>query len=68
MNGLFEFPGEEFRFHGVQLAGPSLCLKKSGNNGAHKNNLARDMLRKVGKTVPRLRYVVFLFGLNDLNW
>ena len=47
---------QELRFHGVEMDGPSKGLSSAGKSGAWKHNLARDMLRKVGKVAPCPKY------------
>ena len=39
------------KFHGVSMAGPAAQLRSTGASGRHKNNIHRDMLRKVSRVV-----------------
>ena len=43
---------QEFRFHGVRLAGPARELQKTGAKGQHRSNVRHDMPRKVGQIAP----------------
>ena len=38
---------QEMTFHGVEMAGPAKDMYKAGARGRWKNNLQRDLLRKV---------------------
>ena len=44
---------QEMKFHGVDMAGPARELRATGAGGRWKNNIHRDMLRKVCRVVPR---------------
>ena len=44
--------GQELEFHGVELSGPAKRLQAAGKMGTWKQNIARDMMRQVGKVVP----------------
>ena len=43
---------QELQFHGVDMSGPAQELSYAGSQGAWKHNIARDMLRQVGKIAP----------------
>ena len=48
--------GQELEFHGVELSGPAKRLQAAGKMGTWKQNIARDMMRQVGKVVPWQHY------------
>ena len=52
VHGLCAKIGQELEFHGVELSGPAKRLQSAGSKGTWKQNIARDMMRQVGKVVP----------------